>query len=773
MLFHVANDHKLKVIANSTTFIPQVLCGKDESTWIDRLSREIRALQFLTVQQYLEHPVDGISTQTASALSSSMTLSQAMALIGGTHRGRLARLLRARRRADPDGLMEDEDRDADTVEDEVGSRDEDEEDDDNDEEDDDDNDDGNGSEDHSDEDGDGDGDEDDTSPAPGASERRNGLSIQTSSLLPTSTGGVVQLGSNTALPEELLLVHSWCDSPLLMHGMFDTPTDPARLFEPSTPSSLAFAAGFSMTSLSPLPNPGQTNIFFPPNSSTVSSPMSNVDAMLAQWAFLRQLTDAPNGSGLSQRLVGIMKKYVREDQGSEAGPNHAVHATCAALIWHEGLAEEALEIVKSSQNGVDRRPSQALQTVWKKSQAMRAIFPEEDANGNMLTRSDSFKSVGDDASSKPRLELLRQFSLPVQSPLLPTATLSAVRRARLLLSYYPATVVTKLPSEAQTQAQTQALSRTTSLDSFTGMSSLHRGYFDLLREQCVDSKPAAGGVSEQTFGHNASMKKFKSLTISECVTSFIHSGPDPDLVRKVADERSQLADNRAKGIAVALELLRGTGDESKKADILYKVAESIAFCSKALPMKTAFDKMASKNKGNDKDEEQTASEKTDKPSIDASLFRFIGCHYSNMLSGCTRHGKAHLETLWLDFVKEVVSLGMTWLDQLEKSQSTPSSSATEVSLEYALYGTLSVIGMDYCEGDIDYIVSSGIYLFLSTAAYSLNDSIRRLSVECLERLLHLTCRLQQSAPRSGHEAPAYHADAQNLLSAKSLFRLLL
>lgn len=757
----LANDHKLKVIANTTSFTPQVLCGKDESTWVDRLGREIRSLQFLTVQQYLEHPIDGIMTQTASALSG-ITRSQAMARIGG-RRGRLERLLGGHSRENFDGI---EDHDDDDVEDETDNgTEEDDDEDENEEDDDDDNHDDDdeeiGSSVHTDEDEEN--DEEVSAPVP--SERRNGLSIQTSSLRP-KLSGIIQVGNGAALPEELILVHNWCDSPLLFHGMFDTPTDPARLFEPSTPSALAFAAGFSMTSLSPLPNPGQ--IFFPPNSVPSHPQMSSVDSMLAQWAFLRQLTDAPNGSGLSQRLVGIMKKYVREDQGSEAGPNHAVHATCAALIWHEGLAEEALDIVKSSQNGVDRRPSKALQTVWKKSQAMRNIFPEDDTTDSMLTRSDSFKSVGGDDSiqSKPRLEMQRQFSLPVQSPLLPTATLGAVRRARLLLSYYPATVVTKLPSETQTQAQTQDLSRTTSLDSITGASSVLRGYFDLIREQCIDLKPAA---SDQLFGHSTTLKRFKNLTISECVTAFIHSGPDPDLVRKVADERSQLADNRAKGISVALELLRGTSDESKKADVLYKVAESIAFCSKALPAKTEFEKAINK-KDSDKENDLATSDKKDKSSIDATVFRFVGCHYSNMLSGCTRHAKAYLDSLWLDFVKEVVSLGMTWLDQLEKSLS---KSSTDASLEYALLGTLSIVGMDYCEGDIDYIVSSGIYLFLSTAAYSWNESVRRLSISSLERLLHLTCRLQQSAPRSGHEAPAYHTDAQNLPSAKSLFKLLL
>lgn len=170
-----------------------------------------------------------------------------------------------------------------------------------------------------------------------------------------------------------------------------------------------------------------------------------------------------------------MKKFIREDQGSEAGPNHAVHATCAALIWHEGLAEEALDIVISSLNGVnDIRPSTALQLVWKRSQTMRSIFPETDpddeeeynlsqsrinpytsasltssfsplTNMSVDNNPDSIPSTNENMSEQqvpPQRgpSLRKQFSLPTQSPILLPATLAAVRRARLLLSYYPATV---------------------------------------------------------------------------------------------------------------------------------------------------------------------------------------------------------------------------------------------------------------------------------------------------------------------------------------------
>lgn len=41
-----------------------------------------------------------------------------------------------------------------------------------------------------------------------------------------------------------------------------------------------------------------------------------------------------------------MRARVAEDQGSVEAVNQAVYATCAALIWHQGLGGEALAVVE-------------------------------------------------------------------------------------------------------------------------------------------------------------------------------------------------------------------------------------------------------------------------------------------------------------------------------------------------------------------------------------------------------------------------------------------
>lgn len=46
------------------------------------------------------------------------------------------------------------------------------------------------------------------------------------------------------------------------------------------------------------------------------------------------------------RLCKAMRARVAEDQGTIEAVNRAVYATCAALIWHQGLGVEALALAE-------------------------------------------------------------------------------------------------------------------------------------------------------------------------------------------------------------------------------------------------------------------------------------------------------------------------------------------------------------------------------------------------------------------------------------------
>lgn len=748
---------------------------------MERLSRHTCDLQFLVMQQYLEHPVSGLkltlsqptlqssdSSHISGPINSNSNLSPAT--IRDQEFGVAPIDAIANESTERSHIEDDDNNDEVDDDDEYDDNDEDDDDGINDEDidNDDDNEDGN-----SQSSGSSSGQEEPSGvifQTPALSRRRNGSTMP--SILHALESRGLRSGevpkfhvSNksdesillvAAIPEELHLVHNWCDSPLLMHGMFDPPAVPnkvdARSMEKDVLKSLSTDMNICMTSLSPLP---ASNPFFSLSPMSTTNTFFNASndlpsLIVSQWAFLRQLTDAPNGMGASQRLVGIMKKYVREDQGSEAGPNHAVHATCAALIWHEGLAQEALEIVKASQAGADRRPSKALQLVWKKSQQMRTIFPEE-----IDEEDDPSSSLPQDQKTPTvAISMIRQFSLPAQPQTLKPATLAAVRRARLLLSYHPATVVTSLTSD------TQILSTRTIDDS---KRESKRDFYDFLQSEYLVDALLANKSRHLDHGKSAESKKSsKTLTIADCVLNFIRQGPDPDLVRKVAEERCKLAEFRARGISSAIDLLKSSRSLSKQTDVLIRVAESILRCSKS-------PKLAKATKS------PISGVDSEKGIFDATSFRSEGCHYSSSLSGCTRHIKAQVENLWVTLATEVSQLGMSWLNQLDKTSTGLSASDTVEELESALLAALCVIGVDYRENDIDYFVSAGIYHFLVTSSNCCCGKVRSMSLDCLERLLHLCCRVQQEVTRTGHEALAYafHSDSQRLPCTDKLLRLLL
>ncbi|CAM9186377.1 unnamed protein product, partial [Phaeothamnion confervicola] len=70
------------------------------------------------------------------------------------------------------------------------------------------------------------------------------------------------------------------------------------------------------------------------------------------------------------KLCNMMRKAVREDQGTILPINKAVHATCAALLWHTGLSIDAMALA----TGKVKSPSKALAKVWRGAQKMRQFF---------------------------------------------------------------------------------------------------------------------------------------------------------------------------------------------------------------------------------------------------------------------------------------------------------------------------------------------------------------------------------------------------------------
>ena len=73
------------------------------------------------------------------------------------------------------------------------------------------------------------------------------------------------------------------------------------------------------------------------------------------------------------KLVKFMQQRVLSDRtGTSERINHAVHAACAALLWHHGLAAESLAIVE----GKRASPSAEMVKVWSLGQKIRAFLDE-------------------------------------------------------------------------------------------------------------------------------------------------------------------------------------------------------------------------------------------------------------------------------------------------------------------------------------------------------------------------------------------------------------
>jgi len=96
---------------------------------------------------------------------------------------------------------------------------------------------------------------------------------------------------------------------------------------------------------------------------------------------LFDLVDRPADS-LAESLVSVMKKRVPEDQGNYNVISRAVYATCACILKHNYLGEEALAVAKGQSDVSDK-----LFKAWQCGQKMRHFFKQNVADEEALERS--------------------------------------------------------------------------------------------------------------------------------------------------------------------------------------------------------------------------------------------------------------------------------------------------------------------------------------------------------------------------------------------------
>lgn len=528
--------------------------------------------------------------------------------------------------------------------------------------------------------------------------------------------------------EEMLACAGYLDSPLFTNGYIEKflsrrPT-PLIQFQQLTPTATFLE---------------KSNIL---NAKKESFEGVWIESLQEQWELLHQLTDAPNGLGSSQQLVAVMKQFVQRDRGSEAGPNHIVHAACAAMIWHEGLGQEALNLARSSRDTGLAKPSKALIRVWSIGQELRTFFPEEE--------DDSIDNLDDSPALMRRISIERVSSLPPpqsgQGPL-NDPTLAAVRRARLLLSYLPARFNVNSPL--------------------------------LTTHDCINSHESNRNTSSHTIDRN-------NKVIADAVLDFIKFGSDPTKMRKVAENRGIAAETRACGFLTALSFLdKGKGDLKLQSDVLRHLAASLEKISSNPVV-------------------DNSNNKLEEPSNGMALRSPI--HYSACIRGCAYGSHRKLFSAWSSLLPSVLSCATLWLERLHLEQKGPKGvqnfgfcnmlphnarekrehsydgrSRNDIieDLTEAIISAFSTISLDYSDffthDDMELLYKNGILTVLKIALPCNSQGIRIAAMWTLEMLINCCSDLCKTNNRNGsnlashenfHILPFLH-DLLNLLSAHS------
>ena len=90
------------------------------------------------------------------------------------------------------------------------------------------------------------------------------------------------------------------------------------------------------------------------------------------YSFLQNFLSRPEGS-LAAIFCQYMKRFVREDQGSDELRNRAVYLTCAVIIHHNNFTTEALHLARTGAEK-NQRPSVGLIDAWKCGQTLRSFL---------------------------------------------------------------------------------------------------------------------------------------------------------------------------------------------------------------------------------------------------------------------------------------------------------------------------------------------------------------------------------------------------------------
>ncbi|CAM9143892.1 unnamed protein product [Scytosiphon promiscuus] len=308
---------------------------------------------------------------------------------------------------------------------------------------------------------------------------------------------------------------------------------------------------------------------------------------------LLEAVDRLEGTG-GTALCKAMRARVGEDQGSVEAVNRAVYATCAALIWHQGLGAEALALAE----GRVTTPSKALIKAWRFGQQMRQFFDYGDVrdavNSQMelqrkqaVALESSWRSSNslslDDSSPTTRPILTRGPSVyqGAEEKVIAEVSERIVSRAHFLLS---------LPSQAtRVSIQEQSKRRWSILARLGGVGAtsktLSQGNYladgaDVLEKwnEVVDEATAMRKLkSILVYRRKAAemRERAKENSVSERIMKFAQCPADVGELEKVRQRRDQRAKLRAEGLRLTRDLVAAAASPPAKAWLLSSHSQSI------------------------------------------------------------------------------------------------------------------------------------------------------------------------------------------------------
>lgn len=289
------------------------------------------------------------------------------------------------------------------------------------------------------------------------------------------------------------------------------------------------------------------------SSSFFSLGLAKTELLDQPALFLRKFVDSYDDP-LVVQLISTMRKSVLEDRKgvNQEHKNHLVHATCASLIWHKGLAAEALAIAEKRRD----TPSKSMISLWRFAQKLRQFLDEGDLHNAKEQISSEESNLDSSAALYPGAD----------STVIENVIHDCLDRAKQLLQMNsviqasPASSTKKLWKAAASvvglQAKTQPDSPRKDINIFnvSKLASTKRWIHDIV---------------------SGNANKRRSIKVEEAIMSFVQRGPTSQVIYSMIESREEAAKLRIEGFSAALNLYTELQNVEEKTRILIGISEAI------------------------------------------------------------------------------------------------------------------------------------------------------------------------------------------------------